>query len=99
MLLQSGQGALVTTDDCPPPRTGYLWNWFWALRHTAPPGETASRPITWTEVKSWSELNHVRPTPGELLIIMAMDATYLGEVASVRRAGRPQGSYKPPVAG
>ena len=57
----------------------YLWHFFCELSNSRDYGEAGPKPITWTEIKSWSELTKSDPTAWEIDVVKAIDRTFLKE--------------------
>ncbi len=51
----------------------YLWQWFVELHNTRGEGMSGVAPITYSEMKAWSELTGNEPTPWEVRAIKAVD--------------------------
>ena len=57
----------------------HVWEWAIKLINTRGDG-----PVSYSEVKSWSELMRITLSGWEVDLIMQLDATYSGVVNSVR---------------
>jgi hypothetical protein len=56
---------------------GHCWFWFLELSRSRSSGGFGQNPISYQEMKAWSELTGVRPDNIEVQAIQALDLTYL----------------------
>ena len=47
----------------------YIWHWFWELK--------GSQPLTYTEIKNWSELTATPLTPFEVQALVELDRRFI----------------------
>jgi len=52
----------------------HLWAWFCELDSKRTAGFASLNPISFSELKAWSDLTGQKPTPTEVKILMKMDA-------------------------
>jgi len=52
-----------------PESAAYIWHWFWELK--------GSQPLTYTEIKSWSELTATPLTPFEVQALVELDRRFI----------------------
>lgn len=75
----------------------YLWEWFMDLHNSRPSGFGLS-PISYTELKAWTELTKIKPTPWEVQVLRRMDFCVLGltsELSSRKTRARQSTTKKP----
>ena len=52
-----------------PESAAYIWHWFWELK--------GSQPLTYTEIKNWSELTATPLTPFEVQALVELDRRFI----------------------
>jgi len=51
--------------------------WFWEIRNAVGGSGFGANPISFTEIKSWCDLNEIILSPWELYIIKRLDLEFL----------------------
>jgi len=57
----------------------YIWGFFCELSNSRGYSEAGAMPLTYTEIKAWSELTKSDPTAWEIDVIKAIDRAFLTE--------------------
>ena len=57
----------------------YLWGWFCELSNARQYGEFGPMPISFSEIKAWSDLTHSDPAAWEVATLKEIDRVYLSE--------------------
>ena len=52
-----------------PESAAYIWHWFWELK--------GSQPLTYTEIKNWSELTATPLAPFEVQALVELDRRFI----------------------
>lgn len=60
-----------------PPLAAHLWHWWLELNGSTGGNGFSQNPISYTEIKNWSELTGNQPEPWEVAAIRAIDRAYL----------------------
>lgn len=55
----------------------HIWPWFMELSRSRSSGGFGPNPVSYQEIRAWSELTGVRPDNIEVQCIQALDLTYL----------------------
>jgi hypothetical protein len=58
----------------------FLWDWFWELRQSQPPGLSGPVPISNGELALWCQLTGNIIRREEIAILRAMDSRYCAEI-------------------
>lgn len=58
----------------------FIWDWFWELRQSQPPGFSGPVPISNLELAFWCQLSGNIVTREEVGILRAMDARFSSEI-------------------
>lgn len=61
----------------------HVWEWFMHLHRRRGMGERGPHPLSYTEIKSWSELRNIQLQQYELDAIDALDVAYFAHVQTV----------------
>jgi hypothetical protein len=61
-----------------PDEVRHIWDWFTQLSRTRSSNGFGQNPISYAEIKAWSELTGVEPQPDEVFAVMTLDSVYLG---------------------
>jgi hypothetical protein len=62
-----------------------LWAWFCEINRRRSGNGFSANPITYTEVASWAHLKGLKPTPGEVEMLMALDDLFLQALAQEQK--------------
>ncbi len=76
MLIQAGKGVKA---QAPPKCVDHVWAWFWELNGARSSNGFGYDPVSYIEIKAWSELVQANPQDWEIRMIKAMDSTFLAE--------------------
>jgi hypothetical protein len=57
-----------------------LWDWFWDLRQSQPPGFSGATPVSNLELMAWVQLTGNRLRREDVGVLKAMDARYCAEI-------------------
>lgn len=71
-----------------PDHGAFIWDWFWELRQTQPPGFSGPVPISNIELIAWCQLSGNIVTREEVGILRAMDARFCSEIEKESEAIR-----------
>jgi hypothetical protein len=66
----------------------FIWDWFWELRQSQPPGFSGPVPISNLELQAWCQLCGNIVTREEVGILRAMDARFCAEIEKESEAIR-----------
>jgi hypothetical protein len=55
----------------------YLMGWFWEIRNAVGGNGFGANPISFCEMKAWTELTNIELTPWEVLVLRRMDNEFL----------------------
>lgn len=58
----------------------HVWAWFWELSQARTQSANGPNPISYSEIKNWSELTRTEIRPIEIEVIRRLDSTYMGFV-------------------
>ena len=58
----------------------FIWDWFWELRQTQPPGFSGPVPVSNLELMAWCQLTGNIVTREEVKTLKAMDARFCAEL-------------------
>lgn len=76
-----------TPGDPDVPLAGeHVWVWFWRLASQRSSGMGGPEPISWRDIRAWSDLTRTDIRPEEVDMLVAMDATYRKAVGEEQRA-------------
>jgi hypothetical protein len=67
---------LVSNEECPK-ELEHVWSWFLELCSGRANTGFGPAPISFSEVKAWSEMTGVTPTPWEVTLLKRLDSFYL----------------------
>ncbi|MGN7734370.1 phage tail assembly chaperone [Ensifer sp. 22564] len=70
----------------------FIWDWFWELRQSQPPGFSGPVPISNLELASWCQLSGNIITREEVWILRAMDTRFCSEIEKESAAIRTRES-------
>ena len=62
----------------------YLWEWFIDLGNARPQGYAGPAPISFSEIKAWSELMGIKLSGWEVEALKDLDIIYIRVVSNVR---------------
>ena len=62
-------GSLLNVSVLAEMPAAYIWHWFWELK--------GSQPLTYTEIKNWSELTATPLTPFEVQALVELDRRFI----------------------
>lgn len=60
-----------------PQEGAYLWEWFWELSNARSSSGFGQNPLSWQEIKAWSDLYRLELGGDELTAIRAMDNAFM----------------------
>ncbi|RVJ72234.1 phage tail assembly chaperone [Sinorhizobium medicae] len=63
-----------------PDSGAFVWDWFWELRQSQPPGFSGPVPISNLEIAAWCQLTGNIIRREEVSLIRAMDARFCVEI-------------------
>ncbi|QRY69109.1 hypothetical protein JVX98_12825 [Ensifer sp. PDNC004] len=58
----------------------FIWDWFWELRQSQPPGLSGPVPISNLELMAWCALTGNEITREEVRILRVIDARFCAEI-------------------
>lgn len=88
-------GAIVDMPEITVPTIAiYLWEWFLDL-HTTRTSGFSTNPITYQELKAWTDLTHSYPSPWEITVLRRMDMRYLETVNELTERRHPKKQTPP----
>ena len=65
----------IKYDEC----LQYIWGWFCDLSGGRGYSETGPGPLTYTEIKAWSELTKQKPEAWEIKTLKRIDRIFISE--------------------
>jgi hypothetical protein len=71
-----------------PDNGAFIWEWFWELRRSQPPGFSGPVPISNLELTAWCQLTGNVVRREELAILRTMDARFCAEIEKETEAIR-----------
>jgi hypothetical protein len=71
-----------------PDNSAFIWEWFWDLRQSQPPGFSGLIPISSLELVAWVQLTGNIVTREEIAILRAVDARFCAEIEKEAEAIR-----------
>ena len=71
-----------------PPCAKYVWDWWWELNASRPPGYDNLAPTPYTEIRSWKILTGNQPTIQDVRWLRQMDNAWLVVIAQERNDKR-----------
>jgi hypothetical protein len=75
-----------------PTLIGHVWYWFIELSRTRGSSGFGPNPITYQELKAWSQLTGVAPTSTEVQAIMTLDLVYMSvQAEEIRKRSQKHG--------
>lgn len=75
-----------------PQTYAHVWGWFRDLSRRRSAG-WASNPISWVELRAWSELTGIQPDRVELALLTDLDDFYLAAQATARAESARNGKH------
>lgn len=67
-----------------PPWVAHVVGWFWALAHQRAGNGYGPNPISWQEIRAWSEVTGIRPEPWEIDALTSMDSAWGAHYAKAK---------------
>jgi hypothetical protein len=87
MYERFGQEALIQEPDIPE-EGEHLWEWFFTLSVRRRQGMDGPLALTYSEIRSWSEMTGEVLLREEVALLIGMDDAYLSALAKEREAQR-----------
>lgn len=81
-------GFASPPDPMIPKRARYMWRWFWDLHSQRQHGMNGPQPLSFLEMKAWSEMTGTLLSSEEWSVIVALDRAYRDALADEREAQR-----------
>ena len=69
--------------DIPEP-VEHLWDWFWELDSVRGSNGFGPNPLTYSEIRAWSQLTETEITPWEVSVLKKMDVIRISTTMSKR---------------
>lgn len=80
-----------------PPIADHIWQWFCDLSACRGHAESGPQPISHQELQAWSRMTGTMITPEEVVVLRAMDKTYVRGVSKERSEAMEARQSKTPA--